>query len=280
MTTGNWTRIEGYEFVEIEVDREAGVGWMRLNRPDKLNAFHIAMYEEIASGMVALDKHPDVRAILISGNGRAFCTGRDFKFSAELQSQGDPSAWRKAFRTFFPYTTQLSTPTVSAVHGYALGGGSSLALGADITLASPSAICGDPETRHGIASKSMLWAWSLGAKLSKEVVATGRLIKAVDVEHLKLVSAIVPEDRLLEEGVAVARELAAMPFGVTQTVRRMVDWVGRDMVRVSTHDRLFDHQTASYDAAGIEPSPWLIGLREQAEKKWNSGGIEKEIEHE
>lgn len=268
------THVDQFDFIQTGVSD--GVGWLRLNRPEVLNAFHLPMYEEIATAMTSFEQDDAVRSILVTGNGRAFCAGRDFRYSSDLQEEGgDPAAWRRRYRTFFPYTSALTTPIVSAVQGYALGGGASLALGADITIATPTAKFGYPETRHGIASKSMLWAWHLGPKVAKEVVATGRLIAAAEASRLRLVSMLVPDDELIEQARSVATELAAMPVGVPQTVKRMVNWATRDTARVVWHDRMFDYETASWDAAGVEPSPWLIAIRELVAGKWAPVPVEK-----
>lgn len=256
-------RPDQFSFIEVEV--ADGVGWLRLNRPEVLNAFHLPMYEEIVAALASLEGDESVRAILITGNGRAFCAGRDFRYSSQLQEEGgDPSSWRRRYRTFFPYTAMFTTPIISAVQGYALGGGASLALGADITIATPEAKFGYPETRHGIASKSMLWAWHLGPKVAKEVVATGRLIAAGEASRLRLVSMLAADDELIDQARSVAADVAGMPEGVTKSVKRMANWASRDMARVVWHDRMFDVETAAWDAAGVEPSPWLVEIRQAA----------------
>lgn len=252
-----------YNYIQCEVSN--GVGHLRLNRPEVLNAFHLPMYEEIAACISTWDSDDSVRSVLISGNGRAFCSGRDFRYSADLQVDDAPEAWRRAYRTFFPYTTGCTKVIVAAVQGYALGGGASLALGADITVAAPDAVFGYPETRHGIASKSMLWAWLLGPKVAKEVVATGRLVAVGEIDHLGLVSAIVAPDDLLAHAYSVAEDVAKMPYGIPPMVKRQINWATRDQARVSYLDRIFDVETAHWDKAGVEPSKWLRSARDMTE---------------
>jgi enoyl-CoA hydratase/methylglutaconyl-CoA hydratase len=252
---------DGASYSHILYTVQAGVAELTLNRPQRLNAFHLPMYREICDALARAASDDHVRVVLLRGAGRAFCTGRDLTYSADLQVEEDPSVWRREYKLFTAWTLLNHKMIVSLVQGYALGGGASLALGADVTLAATGAQVGYPETRHGIASKTMVWAWVLGAKVAKEVVATGRFIKVEDAMHLGLVNRVVSEDQLLETGRAVAKDIAEAPVGVPELVKRMVNYARRDQIQVMYDDRKFDVDTAFWDAAGVEPSPWLLRAR-------------------
>jgi enoyl-CoA hydratase len=246
----------GFEFIKYEVREK--VAYLTLNRPEKLNAFHLPMYHEIRRAFGQAEADGDVRVIVVRGAGRAFCAGRDFKYSADLQETSGVSAWRREYKLFGGFTWFHPKLTISQVQGYALGGGASLALLCDLTFAAFGAKFGYPETRHGIASKTMVWAWTLGAKVAKEIVASGRLISAEECLHLRLVNDVLPADQLEGHVDAVAQEVAASPPGVPELIKRMVNWSTRDQGRVTQQDRQFDVDTAYWDAAGVEPSDWML----------------------
>jgi enoyl-CoA hydratase len=248
-----------YQYVLYDVSD--GIASITMNRPEKLNAHTLQMYNEVTSAFERAGSDDNVRVITIAGNGRAFCVGRDFTYSAELQQQESVSAWRRAFRGFTRYTLLNEKMVIALVQGYALGGGGSMALAADITIATPDAKFGYPETRHGIASKTMLWAWTLGAKRAKEVVATGRHISVAEAASMRLVNRTVPLEDLNREGRHLAEVIAQMPYGLPETIKRQVNYASRDMIRASYDNRKLEADTAAWDIAGVEPSEWLRGLR-------------------
>jgi enoyl-CoA hydratase/carnithine racemase len=244
-----------FEFVLYEVrDR---VAYITLNRPAVLNAFHLPMYEEIRRAFDTAEADDDARVVVIRGAGRAFCAGRDFKYSADLQIEGGQTAWRRRYKLFGGSTWFHSKLTIAQVHGYALGGGGSLALLCDLTFAASGTKFGYPETRHGIASKTMVWPWTLGLKTANEVIASGRLVTADECMHLRLVNEVLPPDALEGHVNEIALAIAQSPPGVPELVKRMVNWVLRDQGRVTQQDRVYDVDTAHWDAAGVVQSEWL-----------------------
>lgn len=244
-----------FEFILYEVrDRIATI---TLNRPEKLNAFHLPMYHEIRRAFDAAAEDDEVRVVVVRGAGRAFCAGRDFKYSADLQMQGGVTAWRREYKLFGGFTFFHPKIVISEVQGYALGGGGSLALLCDLTFAAQGTKFGYPETRHGIASKTMVWAWTLGLKVANEVVASGRLVSADECLHLKLVNDVLPLAQLPGRVATVARAIAAAPPGVPEMIKRMVNWAIRDQGRLTQQDRQYDVETAHWDAAGVVPSDWM-----------------------
>jgi enoyl-CoA hydratase/carnithine racemase len=244
-----------FEFLLYEVrDR---IAYITLNRPSVLNAFHLPMYHEIRRAFDHAEVDDDVRVIVIKGAGRAFCSGRDFKYSADLQTKGGKTAWRHEYKLFGGFTWFHPKLVIAQVHGYALGGGGSLALLCDLTFAATGTRFGYPETRHGIASKTMVWPWTLGQKVANEVVASGRLLPAEECLHLRLVNDVLPLEELERHVDTVARSIASSPPGVPELIKRMVNWVMRDQGRVTQQDRLYDTDTAHWDAAGVVPSEWV-----------------------
>jgi enoyl-CoA hydratase len=244
-----------YKFILYNV--ADGIAELVLNRPEKLNAFHLPMYEEICSAFESAEQDEDVRVILLRGNGRAFSSGRDFSYSSEIQ-QEERDAWRRRYHLFTRWTLLNNKMIIALVQGYALGGGGSLAVGSDITIAAAGTKFGYPETRHGPAGKTMIWSWAYGPKVAKETVVSGRMIAVEEAVHLGIVNRVVPPDKLLEEGWSLARDIAAMPSGLPQIVKRTVNYATRDMIRTIYDDRKFDVDSAHWDAAGVVPSPWMM----------------------
>jgi len=251
------TPASGYQFILYETG--AHIARITLNQPAKLNAFHLPMYHEICHAIDTASADPEVRVIILSGTGRAFCVGRDFKYSADLQEEAGVSAWRRGYKGFNRTILGSTKMLIAQVQGYALGGGGTLALLCDLTFACNGAKFGYPETRHGIASRTMMWSWTLGVKVANEVVASGRLVPAEECLHLRLVNEVLPTPEALAEHVErVARAIVAAPPGVPELIKRTVNWANRDQIRVTTHDRQFDYDTAHWDAAGVEPSDWML----------------------
>lgn len=248
-----------YEFIRYDV--VDGVAELVLNRPEKLNAFHLPMYFEICGALEDAEKDDEVRVILLRGEGRAFSAGRDFSYSADIQEEQDRDAWRRTYKLYTRWTFLNDKMIVALVQGYALGGGGSLAVGSDITIAAEGTKFGYPETRHGPAGKTMLWSWAFGPKVAKEVVVSGRMITVEEASHLSIVNKIVPADRLLEEGWSLARDIAAMPWGVPQMMKRTINYACRDEIQIIFEDRKFDVDSAPWDAAGVVPSPWMLSAQ-------------------
>lgn len=237
---------------------EDGVAVVTLNRPEKLNAFDLPMYELLSSRLEDAARNERVRVIVIRGAGRAFCVGRDFTYSAELQNAESADAWRRGYQGMFRWTLLQDKIVIALVQGYALGGGSALAFGADITLATPDAKFGYPEIKHAIAGKTMLWPWMLGPKKSVEVLLSGGYITAREGQRFGLVNRAVPSRDLLDEGMRLAADIASAPYGVPEIVKRSVSYAGRSMVRTAVDNRRYDVDTAHWDAAGVVPSPWMV----------------------
>jgi enoyl-CoA hydratase len=250
------TTSHDYQFIEYEVID--GVADLVLNRPDKLNAFHLAMYHEVCGALKRAEADDAVRVILLRAAGRAFSAGRDFSFSSELQDEVHRDAWRREYKLWTAWTLDNKKMIIALVQGYALGGGGSLAWCADITIAAEGTKFGYPETRHGTAGKTMIWSWAFGPKAAKEVVASGRMISVEETQHLNLVNRVVPADELLKEGWALARDIAALPAGAPEIIKRMTGYASRQIIRDVLDDRRFDVDSADWDAAGVVPSPWLM----------------------
>lgn len=192
---------------------EDGIVTLTLNRPEVLNAVNLGLLEEIYAAAERAAGDPEVVVLVYRGAGRAFCVGRDFKESGQLQVN-DPdgwSAWRRRFRDFGPQTWLHPKATIAQVHGYALGGGQNLAISCDITICSDEARFGYPEARFGtLAGRRHLWNDLIGPKKTKEFLFTGRQFDAKEALRIGLVNQVVPLEGLEDTVMAMARDIVAI----------------------------------------------------------------------
>jgi enoyl-CoA hydratase/carnithine racemase len=202
----------GYRFLIYDRPQD-GIARITLNRPEVLNAVNVGLLEEIYAAAGAAAEDQSVAVLIYRGAGRAFCVGRDFKESGELQTR-DPEgwmSWRRRYKDFGPQTWLHPKATIAQVHGYALGGGQNLAISCDITLASEEARFGYPEARFGtLAGSRHLWNDLIGPKKTKEYLFTGRQFDAQEALRIGLVNQVLPAAQLEEAVLSMASDIVAI----------------------------------------------------------------------
>ena len=219
-----------FETIELAVQDQMAV--LTLNRPRSLNAINRLMMREVKEAMDACNADPLVGAIVVHGNGRAFCAGFDIKEGG--QARRDPEEWRAALLEdldFMLLFWDSPKPTVAAVHGYCLGGGFDLALSCDMTVAAEGTRFGAPEVRIGVSVFYMLLPWMTTAKVAKELLLTGNdKIDAERALRMGLVNEVAPAGAERDRAVEVARELAiASPTVVRMTKRAIYQGMRNDL---------------------------------------------------
>ena len=207
------------------------VATVTLNRPEALNAISTELAIQLAEAFEPLATGPAVRAVVLAGAGeRAFCVGADLKQRAGFDDHG----WfvqREAFRRGFAAVRRCPLPTVAAVAGFALGGGTELALACDLVVAADDAIFGLPEVRLVLVPAgggTQLLVRRVGRSLAKDLVLTGRRVGAEEARRLGLADRVVPAGQALAAATALAAEIAAN----APTAVRMAKWaleVGADL---------------------------------------------------
>lgn len=199
----------GYEYITMIEDRH--VATITLNRPDKLNALSNEMLSEIRSAFEAIGRDESIRAAIIAGAGRAFCSGFDLESSDQSRGVAD---WRSAFRfenDVLWTVWHTPVPVVAAVHGYCLGLGNELALVCDVTIAAESAQFGAPEVQFQSAASFLILPWMVGMKKAKELMLTGERIGAREAERCGLANRTVPDADLQSAAWEMAAKFAKMP---------------------------------------------------------------------
>jgi len=196
-----------YETLIVEV--EDYVALIRLNRPDALNALNSRLMQELAQAMVAADKNPAVRCIILTGSEKAFAAGADVK---EMATKGFADVF--AADLFGPDAEAIARvrkPVIAAVSGYCLGGGCELAMMCDFILAADTAKFGQPEINLGICAGmggTQRLTRFVGKSKAMDMNLTGRFMDAAEAERCGLVSRVYPAKSLMEEAMKTAQKIA------------------------------------------------------------------------
>jgi len=227
----------------IETDREGSVLTIVLNRPDRLNALSGELLGELNRAMDEAEADEGVRAIVLTGAGRAFSSGLDLKDEAQLAMKG-PADWQPALTAAFETIMRFwrsPKPTISAVHGYALAGGCELALACDITIAAQGTLFGEPELRFGAGIVALLLPWLTGPKQAKEILFTGNdRVTAERALAIGLINDVVPRGEHVAAAHAMAKDIATVdPAALRMTkqaVNRTYSVMGMDTALASALD--------------------------------------------
>lgn len=207
-----------------------GVGVLTLRRPP-LNILNRALVGELADAAVDATRSPDIRAVVIRGEGRAFSAGADVaEFSA--MSVADIHEYGLLLDAAFRGWAAVPKVTIAAVDGYAFGGGCELALTADFRFASERATFGQPEIQLGIipgAGGTQRLARLVGPARAKDLVFSGRRVPAAEAAAIGLVDAVVPTSELLDRAVAEARRYAGGPLVALRAAKQLIDGAGGDL---------------------------------------------------
>ena len=193
----------------LKYEQDGAIATITLNRPDKRNAISSTMIEELLSALNAADGDGAVRVVIITGAGRAFCSGMDLETLQEIAGQtaeqnlADSRQTARMFHRLYAFPK----PLITAVNGAAVAGGCGIATFSDITLAVPEAKFGYTEVRIGFvpAIVSTFLLRQVGEKTARDLLLTGRLFDADEAHRIGLINEITPSENLMKR----ARELAA-----------------------------------------------------------------------
>jgi enoyl-CoA hydratase/carnithine racemase len=206
-------------------EKDGAVALVTLNRPDVLNAYNVAMRDALFEALQAVRDDPDVRVMILQGNGRAFCSGGDV---AEFGTAPSPivareTRWR---RDVWGLLRSLPKLVVAAVHGSAVGSGFEMVLLCDVCIATPDARFALPETSLGMipgVGGTQTAPRHLGIGRAVDMVLTGRPLDAQAAQRFGIVSEIVTTTRLRAAALKRARQLAAVPPILAVALKRSVN---------------------------------------------------------
>ncbi|WP_328188470.1 crotonase/enoyl-CoA hydratase family protein [Marinobacter sp. OP 3.4] len=224
-------------FETITLDISDGIATITLNRPDRMNAFTLTMMEELIAAFDHTDANDDVRAVIVTGAGKAFCAGADlsgggetFDYKAQSGNAPDPLAngvnrdggGLVSLRIF-----RSLKPVIGAINGAAVGVGATMSLAMDMRLVSEKARYGFVFARRGIvpeAASSWFISRAVGLSTALEWCMSGRLINADELEKRGLVRSVHAPDDLYPAAVAVARGIADNTAPVSVAMTRQMLW--------------------------------------------------------
>lgn len=241
------------EFQSIQLVRESRIATITLNRPDKRNALSLRMLDEIVAALDEIERS-DSLVVIFTGAGKAFCAGMDLEELKSLIGKSHENNIEDSRRMarFFRRLYDFPRPTIAAVNGAAIAGGTGIATMCDFTIAVPEAKFGYTEVRIGFvpALVSSILVWQVGHKIARDLLLTGRLFDAAEAHRYGLVNEIVAAEQL----TARVRELASQlmensPSSVQQTKKLVNGFIAEILDRQITQsieDNAAIRQTADF----------------------------------
>jgi 2-(1,2-epoxy-1,2-dihydrophenyl)acetyl-CoA isomerase len=233
------------DYENINFEKRDQVGRITLNRPERLNAFVGSMREEIYEALVECESD-DVRAVVIAGAGKGFCSGADVKFLAQVRNTGDADSLDRVLESARKVVSKiraLPKPVIASINGPTAGGGINLALACDVRVASDRASFGETFIRLGLHPD---WGGTYflprlaGTAVACEMMMSGDVISATDAYRLGLVNQVVPHEEL-----EAATDIMARRF--IRNSPRILALVKQAIYRslTASFDEMLDYETAA-----------------------------------
>src|SRR5438105_5758084 len=213
-------------FKTLLLANESGLALITLNRPDKRNAISFDLVEELLRALDEIEK-ADAQGPIITGAGKAFCAGLDLDDLKALVGKSheenvkDSAFMARLFRRIYEFTL----PTIAAVNGAAIAGGTGIATMCDFTLAAPNAKFGYTEVRIGFvpAIVSSMLVWQVGHKIARDLLLSGRTFDADDAHRFGLVNEVVEPERLMQRANELANELMQNSPSSVQATKKLIN---------------------------------------------------------
>lgn len=237
----------------IERTTRGAVAVITLNRPDKLNAFTGTMREDLLAALRTADADDAVRAVVITGAGRAFCAGGDVEFMSQLQATNDVASFRKlldAGRDVILQIRAMAKPVVASINGVAAGAGCNLALACDYRIASDAAKLSESFVKialHPDWGGTWLLPRLVGRARALELLMTGRMVEANEALAIGLIDRLVPASELDRETEALANAFAATPPLAARGIKRALDVAETNELRTQLELEA-EHQVVCFES--------------------------------
>lgn len=214
----------------VKVDVEGAVGWIRFNRPEKMNAIGAVTRQQLSEAVKQAERDDSIRVVVLTGSGRAFCSGADVTEMMDGGSLHTPERVGNVLRNeYMPMLTRIRSmpkPVIAAMNGPAVGIGASFALACDIRIAVPEAYILEAFVNIGLAPDGGV-SWLLprlaGTGVAYEMFFTGKPLQAADAHRLGVINHIVPAEQLEEKVREMANQLAAQPRQAMAAAKRAVN---------------------------------------------------------
>lgn len=218
-----------YEAIQIE-DNDKGIRTIRLIRPEKLNALSASVLGELEHAFLSVESNPDIKGLIITGSGKAFCAGADIKELAAANVQSGLAFARRG-QAVFRLLETLGKPSIAAINGFAFGGGCELSMAASLRIAADTAQFGQPEVKLGVIpgyGGTQRLARLVGKGRALDLCLTGRFISASEALQWGLVTEVTSQDELLSRAEAILESIIQMAPYAVASVLDVID-AGYDM---------------------------------------------------
>lgn len=253
------------ELANITMEVNDGLAKITLNRPRFLNAIDRQTLIDLDNACAEIEGDREIRVVIISGAGRAFCAGADLAYvKGELVEPGGFERFIRYWHRVFNRIEDLPTPTIAAIHGYAFAGGLELALCCDMRILADNATIGDQHTNYGLipgGGNTQRLPRLIGAARAKEVILTGAWLTPAEADRIGLVNQVVPSDGLM----AAAEAMAAKLVNKSPLTARVIKGLVNKGLQVDLHSGLEMELLAA--AHGMTSEDVAEGLRAFAEKR-------------
>ena len=214
------------KYDRIILEKKDRIAKITLNRPKELNAIDKEALLQLQAAFKDIEADPEVRVVIITGAGRAFCAGADLKYAISLNDKPqEMAAFGQLFYDTFAMMDNLSKPIVASINGLALAGGIELLESCDIVIASEDARIGDQHATFGLlpgGGGSQRLPRLIGVRKAMELLLTGDAITANEAEALGLINKAVPADKLEEATMEMARKLAERSPMASKAIKALV----------------------------------------------------------
>jgi len=250
------------EFKQILYEKKEGIAWVTLNRPEVLNALNRATWSELAQAMDLADEDKEVRVVVITGAGRAFCAGDDINDLATIKDAFDAKAYFKEISQAIRKVEEFRKPIIAAVNGLAYGGGCEITMVCDMAIASENARFAQPEGKIG--------AWPplaavrlpsiIGKQKALEIMLTGEPIDAKEAERVGLINKVVPPEQLKDAVIEMAKKIMRVAPLSAELIKTTVNRKIEDM------DSIIDATAMLFSSEDLREG--AIAFLEKKEPVW------------
>lgn len=221
------------------IENEGHVRSLVLARPERLNAITAGLRDELGAALADAERDDTVKVVLLRAEGRAFCAGFELDSSTTAQStEGGGRVWDSVadlamistYARTWALLHEIPKPTIAAVHGWCVAGGTDMILNADIIIAAESARFGYPPARvWGTPEAPWVWVARMGLERAKRYLFTGDEISGAEAAAMGMVLECVPDDELVERAMGLARRMALLPANQLRMMKLLTNQVAEEM---------------------------------------------------